>query len=302
MKRSIIILSIFLTLGICLVSGYILKTRFVQAHTFPAPTPTAGYVDGWWIQNEGDVVGQTAYISGWAYDPYSPNESVFVALSTTDTIITQSDLIYFDGASKSRPDVAAAFGLTNDDFGFDIMIPRELYDGQPHTIYVWASNIIEDCAPRGCEPINKNTGQTLIGTVEFSGLNNGIHGAFDTIEDNTAYGWAFDANGYLTTEEHVAVLFYACDRLTDFDNVCRNKRFLNGGFTGVERLDVEAAFKGEFVGEQHGFETELYIPEDLRDGLPYKIVAFAVSYTDGSLVQLPGMIEQTFNHDGSLSE
>jgi len=296
MKRTIIVFGLFLALGAFSIFG------IVQAHTFPAPLPTKGYVDGWWIQNEGDIVGQTAYISGWAYDPYTPNDSVFVALSTTETVVTQADLITFDSAYNPRPDVAAAFGLENDNFGFEIAIPRELYDGESHTIYVWASNIIEDCAPRGCEPINKNTGQTLIGTVNFTGLNGGIHGAFDTIENNTAYGWAFDADGYLVTEEHVAVLFYACDRLTDFDNVCRNKRYLGGGFTGVERLDVEAAFENDFVGEQQGFEIELNIPSDLRNDRPYKIAAFAVSPSDGLLVRLPGLIERTISSDGSLSE
>ena len=77
---------------------------------------------------------------------------------------------------------------------------------------------------------------------------------------------------------------------------------MGGGFTGVKRLDVEAAFENDFVGEQQGFEIELNIPNDLRNDRPYKIVAFAVSPSDGLLVRLPGLIERTINSDGSLSE
>lgn len=298
MKRTSIILGSVLALGACITAGY----HIVSAGTFPTPGPTVGFVDGWSVANAGDAIGQTAFITGWAYNPYSHRDSVFVALSLTDTIKTQEDLIFYDGASTPRSDVAQAFNLEYDHYGFQIPIPRELYDGESHTIYVWSSTIIENCAPRGCEPINANTGQALIGTVEFTGLDGGIHGAFDTIEGSTAYGWAFDADSYSVPGEHAAILFYVCDRIaSSLDDVCREKRYIGGGFTDVTRMDVVAAFPGEDIGTQHGFQIELDIPENLRDGFEHSIIAMAVSHTDGRIVQLPGMIKRTFNADGTLS-
>lgn len=297
MKRTSIILGSVIALGVCIAVGY----RFVFAGVFPTPGPTVGFVDGWSVANEGDVIGRTAFITGWAYNPYAHRDSVFVALSLTDKIKTQEDLIFYDGASTSRPDVARAFNLEYDHYGFQIPIPRELYDGEPHTIYVWSSTIIENCAPRGCEPINANTGQALIGTVEFTGLDGGIHGAFDTIEGSTAYGWAFDADGYSVPEESTAILFYVCDRIASgLDGVCREKRYIGGGFTGVTRTDVSAAFPGEDIGTQHGFKIELDIPENLRDGLEQSIIAMAVSHADGKIVQLPGVMKQTFSESSAL--
>jgi len=61
-------------------------------------------------------------------------------------------------------------------------------------------------------------------------------------------------------------------------------------------------FENDFVGEQQGFEIQLNIPNDLRNDRSHKIVAFAISPSDGLLVRLPGLIERTFNSDGSISE
>ena len=297
MKRFSAALCAIVVIGLAAFTGH----QFVLAGTFPTPGPTKGRVDNWYIENQGHIVGQTAYIKGWAYDPYATNDSVFVALSLTSTVTKQADLISFDSASEPRPDVASAFGLPKDNYGFRIPIPRELYDGKAHTVYVWSSTTIEDCAPRGCEPINKNTGQTLIGTVNFTGLNGGIHGALDAIDGNTAHGWAFDADSQ-STEDYATVIFYACDRMLDFDNVCRNKRYIGSGTTGITRTDVAAAFPGESVGYNHGFMINLTIPSDLRTGLETNVVAAAVSHTDGSVIQLPGIFKRVFNEDGTLSE
>ena len=113
---------------------YVLTNSTVQALSCPTGTGPIGY-----LENVG-----CASLSGWAYYPYSPAQSITVQLWSPGPGASGT-LLANVTAAGSRPDVAAALGTGFSNYGYSIPIPSRLRTGSAQSISI----------------VNAATGQTL---------------------------------------------------------------------------------------------------------------------------------------------
>ena len=88
--------------------------------------PVVGYID---------QVASDGTVSGWAFDPDAPSQSIGVHVYI-DAPAGQGSPVAFSQAASARPDVNNTYAITGT-HGFNIPIPQNLHDGKSHTMYVY---------------------------------------------------------------------------------------------------------------------------------------------------------------------
>ena len=188
----------------------------------PTPVPNRTPIGAFDFIQDGTALG-------WALDPDTPTTNVTLHVyldgpAGTGTIISSTGKTYFP-----RPDVNTATGFAGN-HGFSFAVPRQYYDGQNHTLYIYA--------------IDTRTGAALLaGSPKTFNLNSGSPlGKFESIGgDHIARGWSLDpSNAGASNTVH----FY-------IDGVAGQGTYIGSAYAGGVRPDVnqQTGYSGN-----HGFE------------------------------------------------
>ncbi len=117
-------------------------------------------------------------IHGWAWDPKNPDETIKVEIFDGDRLITTV------AADKFRKDLAD-LGFGNGKHSFQITPPKELLDGNSHTLHAKFAGTNVDL---------RTSPQPLICTEDDASRTpqERIDGTFDTADCQSIRGWAWD--------------------------------------------------------------------------------------------------------------
>lgn len=202
----------------------------------PVATPPKGSLD----------VADCNAISGWAYDPDIPNQSINVHVYVNGTFFTALN------TDKLRSDVNTAFGITGN-HGYSMTTPNSLKDNTPKEIKVYAID-------------NGSAGNPLLSgspkTITCAPPNIPPIGWLDAATCDTISGWAIDQD---TPDSSIDVHIY------------KDGPFGGGGTflisitTDQLRQDINDFFG---ITGDHGYEIPT--PASLIDGLTHTIYAHGI--------------------------
>lgn len=191
-------------------------------------------------------ITELGYITGWAADPNTPEDSLNIAIYVDPPTKGNS----FAGSNTLVSKSATTAGFATGNHGFSIRIPDTYRDGKEHTYVVYALDAQKE----------KNTLLTGSGK-KFSLLGHvmpeGVIDAFTS--DDYLLGWAIDPNNATAT---TTVFFHVDNSIdpsfsvtTDSLRTATNARFNTTG--------------------NHGFRIKL--PSQYKDGKPHTINAYVVN-------------------------
>lgn len=182
---------------------------------------------------EGATSSPDGFVGGWAFDPNHTSASIAVhAYFYPGTGGLQ---VVGGTADLPRGDVNAFFGITGA-HGFQIKVPKSLYNGVTHTVYVYGIDA-ED-------PSGNSNSQLWGAPVTFNYPNQMPIGVVDGAQGNgTVVGWAFDPN-HPSEALSIHVQYYNPITWALLTTVVTS--------TTDYRPDVNQAFS---IGGNHGYHT-----------------------------------------------
>jgi GT2 family glycosyltransferase len=195
------------------------------------------------------VIGRIAI--GWAWNSAAPQQTLTVELVCRGQVVAQ-------GLAGLMRDELVPPNIGTGRYGFALVVPEALCDGQQHPLQVRVAGSAE-MLPGGIKIFN---GKADLLPMPFLGIA-GIVGQLDELEDGALVGWIMDRS---SPAQPI--------RLALFDG----ERFITSTFANQHRGDVKAAGFG--TGD-YGFRLPL--PAALMDGKPHRLNIRQVGSADDLL-------------------
>ncbi|MDY7230032.1 M12 family metallopeptidase [Hyalangium rubrum] len=194
-----------------------------------------------------DRIIPTTGVEGWVYDVHSPGSSLQVHYYIDGPSGSGAPL-FTATANQPRNDVNDVFSIPGA-HGFQLPIPAQYYDGQPHTVYVYGIDT---------DGLSNQAVDGIPHTFTFGGAEGHVERITST---GTVKGWAVDLHALSTS---LAVHYYIGGPA-------------GSGFPGfsvptnVFRSDINGIYGAT---GNHGFEFT--IPSQFHDGYQHPIYLYAI--------------------------
>lgn len=246
-------------------------------------TKAAGTIEG----SVDNIQGQTdsscnnsAMVRGWVVDTTDSETPMYVFFTLSDTF-NYNEILGQQTTYLSRYDVYEYYDENVSlKSGFGWEVNPTLYDGQTHTIYVFASH--DEVVWSGSEV-------AYIGSITMDPINDGVQGSFDDIpaRSDVVSGWAIDFDTYNVDNIRVPVMIYG------------DGFYMDTVIAENSRQDLLSAFSGCLYDSYHGFNAHIDIPQKLKDNRTHLIEAYAVDISGKGMTKI-GQFHAWIYEDGTM--
>lgn len=222
----------------------------------------------------------SAMIRGWAVDTSDAETSLFVFFTLSEDF-NYDEILGQQTTHIVRSDVYDYHNQSVNMYsGFGWEVNPTLYDGQAHTIHVFASH--DEVTWSGSEVVH-------IGSITMDPINDGVRGSFDNIpaKSDVVSGWAIDFDTHDVNSTRVPVMIYG------------DGFYMDTVIAENTRPDLLDAFSECLYESYHGFNAHIEIPQKLKDNRTHLIEAYAVDISGKGMTEI-GQFHAWIYEDGTM--